>query len=164
MPRNYLDGGLIIGDSGSFLDSQRLKGIHMAIKSGMLAAETIFEALKAGDTSAKTLSAFPQKVEHSYIKKELWQVRNFHQSFQHGLFPGLFHTGLQFISGGRGLIDPMRGQKATRPTRNSIAPQRAATQRSLTRRASKVTANSPSIVSPTSTTPARATKKISPAT
>src|ERR1700737_3671800 len=108
MPRNYLDGGLIIGDSGSFLDSQRLKGIHLAIKSGMLAAETIFEALQAGDTSAKTLSAFPKKVEHSYIKKELWQVRNFHQSFQHGILPGLFQTGLQFISGGRGLIDPMR--------------------------------------------------------
>src|ERR1700726_2004054 len=58
MPRPYLDGGLIIGDSASFLDSQRLKGIHMAIKSGMLAAETIFEALKAGATSAVKLSAF----------------------------------------------------------------------------------------------------------
>src|SRR6202162_5620929 len=89
MPRNTVDGALIIGDAGSFLDSQRLKGIHLAIKSGMLAAETIFDALKAGDTSAKTLSLFPQKVEQSYIKKELWEVRNFHQSFQHGLIPGL---------------------------------------------------------------------------
>src|SRR6266849_1426599 len=62
-PRNFLDGGLIVGDSGSFLDSQRLKGIHLAMKSGMLAAETIFEALKAGDTSSKTLSAFPKKIE-----------------------------------------------------------------------------------------------------
>src|ERR1700719_962916 len=42
MPRPYVDGGLIIGDSGRFLESQRLKGIHMAIKSGMFAAETIF--------------------------------------------------------------------------------------------------------------------------
>jgi electron-transferring-flavoprotein dehydrogenase len=108
MPRNYLDGGLIIGDSGSFLDSQRLKGIHLAMKSGMLAAETIFEALKAGDTSSKTLSAFPRKIEQSYIKKELWQVRNFHQSFQHGMLGGFFHTALQQITGGRGLIDPMR--------------------------------------------------------
>jgi electron-transferring-flavoprotein dehydrogenase len=108
MPKNYLDGGLIIGDSGSFLDSQRLKGIHLAMKSGMLAAETIFDALKAGDTSAKTLSAFPKKIEQSYIKKELWQVRNFHQSFQHGMLGGFFHTALQQISGGRGLIDPMR--------------------------------------------------------
>src|SRR6195256_3063538 len=108
MPRTYVDGGLIIGDSVSFLDSQRLKGIHLAMKSGMLAAETIFDALKAGDTSAKTLSAFPEKVERSYIKKELWQVRNFHQSFQHGMLAGLFHTAFQQISGGHGLIDPMR--------------------------------------------------------
>src|SRR4030088_2184693 len=108
MPQNYVDGGLIIGDSGSFLDSQRLKGIHLAMKSGMLAAETIFEALKAGDTSAKTLSAFPQKIDQSYIKKELWQVRNFHQSFQHGMLRGFIHTAFQQISGGRGLIDPLR--------------------------------------------------------
>ncbi|GAC1617345.1 MAG: electron transfer flavoprotein-ubiquinone oxidoreductase [Candidatus Acidiferrum sp.] len=107
MPRNYVDGGLIIGDSGSFLDSQRLKGIHLAMKSGMLAAETIFDALKAGDTSAKMLSTFPKKIEQSYIKKELWQVRNFHQSFQHGMLAGFVHAGLQFFTGGRGLIDPM---------------------------------------------------------
>jgi len=107
MPRNYVDGALIIGDSGSFLDSQRLKGIHMAMKSGMLAAETIFEALKTGDSSATTLSAFPQKVEQSYIKKELRAVRNFHQSFKYGLYGGLFLGALQQISGGRGLIDPM---------------------------------------------------------
>ena len=54
-PRNYVDGGLIIGDSASLLNSQRLKGIHTAIKSGMLAAETIYEALCASDTSANTL-------------------------------------------------------------------------------------------------------------
>jgi electron-transferring-flavoprotein dehydrogenase len=110
MPRTYVDGGLIVGDSASFLDSQKLKGIHMAMKSGMLAAETIFETLKSGDASAKTLSAFPAKVEQSYIKKELWAVRNFHQSFQHGLYAGLFHAGVQFITGGRGLIDPMRAR------------------------------------------------------
>src|ERR1700676_1575246 len=108
IPRTYVDGALIIGDSASFLDSQRLKGIHVAMKSGMLAAETIFDALKTGDASAKTLSTFPKKVEQSYIKKELWAVRNFHQSFKYGLYGGLFHTGLQFVTGGRGLIDPMR--------------------------------------------------------
>ena len=110
MPRNYLDGGLIIGDSGSFLDSQRLKGIHLAMKSGMLAAETILQALKAGDTSSKMLAAFPKKIEQSYIKKELWQVRNFHQSFQHGMLGGFVQTALQQISGGRGLIDPLRAR------------------------------------------------------
>jgi len=108
MPRNYFDGGLIIGDSASFLDSQKLKGIHLAIKSGMLAAETTFEALKAGDTSAKTLSAFQTRIEQSYIKKELWTVRNFHQGFSHGQFSGFINTAFQQITGGRGLVDPMR--------------------------------------------------------
>ncbi len=110
MPRTYVDGGLIIGDSASLLNSQRLKGIHIAVKSGMLAAETAFEALKTGDASAKTLSAFPRKIEESWIKKELWAVRNFHQSFHHGLYAGLFQAGIQFVTGGRGLIDPMRGR------------------------------------------------------
>jgi electron-transferring-flavoprotein dehydrogenase len=108
MPRSYVDGGLIIGDSASLLNSQRLKGIHTAIKSGMLAAETIYEALCAGDTSAKALSAYPQKIEQSWIKKELWEVRNFHQAFHGGLYSGLVQAGLQFVSGGRGLSDPMR--------------------------------------------------------
>ena len=110
MPRSYVDGGLIIGDSASLLNSQRLKGIHTAIKSGMLAAETIYEALCAGDASAKTLAAYPQKIEQSWIKKELWEVRNFHQGFHGGLYSGLVHAGLQFVTGGRGLIDPMRSK------------------------------------------------------
>ncbi|HEV2304722.1 MAG TPA: electron transfer flavoprotein-ubiquinone oxidoreductase [Candidatus Acidoferrales bacterium] len=108
MPRSYLKGGLIIGDSASLLNAQRLKGIHTAIKSGMLAAETISESLAAGDNSAQSLSAFQRKLEASWVKKELWAVRNFHQGFHDGLWPGLFHAGMQFVSGGRGLVDPMR--------------------------------------------------------
>ena len=110
MPRSYVDGGLIIGDSASLLNSQRLKGIHTAIKSGMLAAETIYQALCAGDTSAKTLAAYPQKIEQSWIKKELWAVRNFHQAFHGGLYSGLVQAGLQFVTGGRGLTDPMHSK------------------------------------------------------
>jgi len=108
MPRNYLDGALIVGDSGSFLDAQRLKGVHLAMKSGMLAAETIFEALKSGDTSSKTLQLYKEKIDHSYIKEELWRVRNFHQAFHNGLLDGFFYSSLQELTGGRGLIDPMR--------------------------------------------------------
>src|ERR1700690_3927707 len=108
MPRNYVDGGLIVGDSGSFLDSQRLKGVHLAIKSGMLAAETILDALKTGDASSKTLKLYKEKIDQSYIKKELWKVRNFHQSFHNGLLDGFILSGLQQLTGGRGLIDPMR--------------------------------------------------------
>jgi electron-transferring-flavoprotein dehydrogenase len=108
IPKTYLDGCLIVGDSASLLNAQRLKGIHMAIKSGMLAAETILDALIAGDTSAAKLSAFRRKLDESWIAPELRAVRNFHQSFQHGLWIGLAHTAVQFVTGGRGLIDPMR--------------------------------------------------------
>ena len=97
------DGWMILGDSAGFLNSQRLKGIHLAIKSGMLAAETAFEALKKDDASAAVLSGFQKKVESSWIKEELWKVRNFHQGFEHGLFAGLFHAGIQQFTGGRGL-------------------------------------------------------------
>lgn len=97
------DGWMIIGDSAGLLNSQRLKGIHLAIKSGMLAAETAFEALTTNDSSAATLSQFQCKVEASWIKEELWKVRNFHQGFERGLWAGLFNAGLQQITGGRGL-------------------------------------------------------------
>ena len=110
MPRNYVDGGLIIGDSASVLNSQRLKGIHTAIKTGMLAAETIYEALCKGDTSAQILSAYSKKLDESWVKKELWEVRNFHQAFHGGLIPGFLQSGLQFVSGGRGLVDPMHSE------------------------------------------------------
>lgn len=127
MPRNYVDGGLIVGDSGSFLDSQRLKGVHLAMKSGMLAAETIFEALKCGDTSAKTLKLYKDKIDNSYIKEEMWKVRNFHQSFHNGLFDGFVLSGLQQVTGGHGIIDPMHadpGYQAYQQIHGRPAPER----------------------------------------
>ena len=97
------DGWMILGDSAGFLNSQRLKGIHLAIKSGMLAAETAFEALAQNDFSAARLAGYQQRVENSWIKEELWKVRNFHQGFEHGFWAGMFNAGLQQLTGGRGL-------------------------------------------------------------
>jgi len=97
------NGWMILGDSAGFLNSQRLKGIHLAIKSGMLAAETVFEALKKDDFSAASLSDFQRRVESSWIKDELWKVRNFHQGFEHGFWRGMINAGLQQFTGGRGL-------------------------------------------------------------
>ncbi len=107
-PRPFMAGGLIIGDSGSLLNSQRLKGIHTSIKSGMIAAETIYGALCAGDASEKRLSEYSRSLEASWIRKELWEVRNFHQGFHHGLIPGLVNAGAQFVTHGRGFVDPLR--------------------------------------------------------
>jgi electron-transferring-flavoprotein dehydrogenase len=102
-------GWMILGDSAGFLNSQRLKGIHLGIKSGMLAAETAFEALKKDDFSATSLSTFQQKVEKSWIKEELWKVRNFHQGFEHGFWRGMVHAGIQQFTGGRGVRNRYAG-------------------------------------------------------
>jgi electron-transferring-flavoprotein dehydrogenase len=104
-PQYFCDGGLIVGDSAGFLNSMRLKGVHLAIKSGMLAAQAAAEAVQANDVSASRLARFRDLVESSWIKEELWKVRNFHQGFEHGFVAGMFHTGLQMVTGGRGLRD-----------------------------------------------------------
>jgi len=104
------DGWLILGDSAGLLNSQRLKGIHLAIKSGMLAAETAFDSMVKNDYSAAALSTYQARVQSSWIKAELWKVRNFHQGFEHGFWAGLIHAGLQQVSGGRGLYARYTGQ------------------------------------------------------
>ncbi|HEX7284849.1 MAG TPA: electron transfer flavoprotein-ubiquinone oxidoreductase [Candidatus Angelobacter sp.] len=103
MPPLAGNGWMIVGDSAGFLNSQRLKGIHLAIKSGMLAAETAFSALRENNFSAEKLMQFKTSVDASWIRDELWQSRNFHQGFENGLWSGLFHAGLQQLTGGRGL-------------------------------------------------------------
>ena len=105
MPQLASDGLLICGDSAGMLNAQKLKGIHLAIKSGMLAAETIFEAARTGDYSIETLSRYEQKFKSSWAGQELYSVRNFHSAFEGGLYAGIFHAGMQFLSGGRGLFD-----------------------------------------------------------
>jgi electron-transferring-flavoprotein dehydrogenase len=107
MPRTYSDGVLIVGDSAGFLNAARLKGIHSAIKSGMLAAETIFDALIANDFSAARLQPFEARVKESWIASELRRYRNFHAGFRHGRWMGMANAGLQYITGGRawGIFD-----------------------------------------------------------
>ncbi len=102
MPRSFGDGFLVIGDSAGFLNSQRLKGIHLAMKSGMLAAETIFEALLADDFSHQSLASHPARVESSWAGLELRRVRNFHQAFDRGLGAGMLQAALGMVTGGRG--------------------------------------------------------------
>jgi electron-transferring-flavoprotein dehydrogenase len=102
MPRNYADGLLIIGDSAGFLNGMRLKGIHLAIKSGMLAAETALEALAAGKSDAATLAAVEARFRASWAYDELRLARNFHAGFKGGLLAGMMNAGLSMYTGGRG--------------------------------------------------------------
>jgi electron-transferring-flavoprotein dehydrogenase len=111
IPRPYAEGVLLVGEGAGYLNAMRLKGIHLAIKTGMIAGEVALDAVLAGDSSAARLRTFADKVDASSVKSELFKVRNFHQGFKHGLWAGLFHSGLQMFTGGRGLVDPMAPSK-----------------------------------------------------
>jgi electron-transferring-flavoprotein dehydrogenase len=84
--RRHGDGVLIAGDSAGFVEVASLKGIHYAMQSGMFAARTIFEALKAGDTSAARLKQYDQLVNDSYISRDLYERRNMRLAFHDGGF------------------------------------------------------------------------------
>jgi electron-transferring-flavoprotein dehydrogenase len=102
MPRMHGDGFMIVGDSAGYLNGARLKGIHLGIKSGMLAAEAAFHSLLAGDTSAHQLAEYTALFEASWAREELWKQRNFHQAFEHGQLSGMFNAGVGIVTGGRG--------------------------------------------------------------
>ena len=104
MPRLQGDGFCIVGDSAGFVNMSRLKGIHLAMKSGLLAAEAVAEAVVAGDTSEAGLAGYTRGFEASWAKEELWKVRNFRQAFQSGFFAGVVDAGVQLVTGGRGLV------------------------------------------------------------
>lgn len=107
IPRTYADGVLIAGDAASFVNSMRFKGIHLAMKTGMLAAETAFEALQRADTSSATLQDYERRINRSSVRKELYPVRNVHQSFGYGMLAGLIYSGLSLVTGGAWIKEPM---------------------------------------------------------
>lgn len=100
VPKLQMPGAMLAGDSAGFLDAQRLKGVHLALKSGMLAAETALDAIARGDSSEASLSAYTARVEASFIKKELWKSRNFKKGFQFGLSGGAVGAAAAEFTGG----------------------------------------------------------------
>ena len=107
IPKLYVDGALIIGDAAGFVNSMRLKGIHLAMRSGMHAGEVAFQAIRSNDLSSTKLSRYAELVEHGPIKQELYPVRNVHQSFSGGLVSGSLFAGLSLVNGGWWFKDPM---------------------------------------------------------
>jgi len=106
-PKLYADGAMLVGDSASFCNAQNLAGIHMAMKSGMLAAETLVEALAQQDFSAKTLGGYAERYRRSWAWQEHYQARNFGGSIERGTaFFGL-NEPIRMLTGGRGLRDPL---------------------------------------------------------
>ncbi len=125
IPSTAAAGALMVGDSAGFLIAARLKGIHLAMKTGMLAAETAFEALLAEDFSAAAMGAFNSKWQASWVRDELWKVRNYRQAFAQGFWRGGLHAGVQMLTGGRGLHRryPLRQDHEHMKRLEDFAPQ-----------------------------------------
>ena len=105
VPSIAMDGAVICGDSAGLVAMPKLKGVHYAIKSGMLAAETIFEAMVSGDYSRAQLGKYETRVMESYIGKDLYPARNFRQLMKQGLIAGGFQAGIMTLTGGRYPLD-----------------------------------------------------------
>ncbi len=98
MPKLSMPGAVLVGDAGGMVDTAALKGVHHCIKSGMLAAESIYAALKRGSSD---LSNYEDAVETSTIGTELYQVRNTRQAFQKGFLLGSLLAGPSIMSKGK---------------------------------------------------------------
>ena len=107
MPRLAVDGALFVGETASMLNPMRLKGIHTAMKSGMLAAEACLHALQSGDFSQETLSGYERGVRESWLGRELCAARNFSQAMAKEPVARILHLAAQTLTKGKGLRDPL---------------------------------------------------------
>jgi len=92
LPKLTFPGGLLVGDTAGFLNVPKIKGTHTAMKSGMVAAEAVFDHLQGG--GAAEVVAYPERLRHSWVWEELYQVRNIRPSFRWGLWGGLAYSAL----------------------------------------------------------------------
>ena len=103
LPKTCFPGGLLVGCDAGYLNGIKIKGAHTAMKTGMLAAESVFEAFEAGDEGGSELVAHEERVKNSWVYAELYKARNFEPA-QHkfGAFFGAAFTFLdQNIMRGR---------------------------------------------------------------
>ena len=96
LPKLIFPGGCLIGDDAGFLNASRIKGSHAAIKSGMLAAESAFDAL-AAETPSAELTAYPEAFKSSWLHEELHKARNFKPWMSKGLYTGTLMVGIDQV-------------------------------------------------------------------
>ena len=108
MPKLYTDGALIVGDAAGFCNAERLSGVHMAMKSGMMAAEAIVDAVVADDFTSLTLGGYAERYRTSWAYEEHRQARNFHGAFAQGLPFFMMNEPFRlYLTKGRGLVDDL---------------------------------------------------------
>jgi electron-transferring-flavoprotein dehydrogenase len=105
IPKLTFPGGMLIGDGANLFNSQKIKGIDVAIRSGMVAAEAIFAGLVADDLSDARLAGYEKNLYQTQELKEIRKVRNFHQAMTRGLYVGMAAAAGQFMLGGKVLAE-----------------------------------------------------------
>ncbi|HST02481.1 MAG TPA: NAD(P)/FAD-dependent oxidoreductase, partial [Usitatibacter sp.] len=101
LPKLVFPGGALVGDDAGFLNASRIKGTHAAMKSGMLAAQSAFDALAAGREHDE-LATYPPAFEASWLHEELHRARNFKPWMSKGLYTGTLMVGIdQVVFGGK---------------------------------------------------------------
>jgi len=116
IPKLFVDNALIVGDSAGLVAMPALKGIHLAVRSGMLAAQAAADALSKNDTSERSLQQYETLLNNSPVHKEMYAVRNFRQGFAKGLIIGGLHFGTQLITGGAGFFGRLRSHADSQTT------------------------------------------------
>ncbi|NEW59655.1 NAD(P)-binding protein [Sulfurovum sp. bin170] len=106
MPKYFDDNLMIVGDSAGFLTTARLKGIHLGVRSGICAARTAMSAFEKGDTSKNTLVEYEERVNKSFIYKEMYPIRNMRAVMNDGMVLGGLKMGVQLVTGGTCLFVP----------------------------------------------------------
>lgn len=97
LPKLIFPGGALVGDSAGFLNTPKIKGIHTAIKSAILAADAAFDTIIEKKTDSILLDQYPKTFEKSWLYDELYQIRNIRPSFHFGMFTGMIYTGIDWI-------------------------------------------------------------------
>ena len=111
LPRRlHAPGLLLCGDGVGMVNVPRLKGIHYAIESGRLAAEAAFAALQPGATPATALAGYDEAVDASFIRDDLYEVRDMRQVFGRGFFIGGALASAMTVSKGRLAIGKLRAE------------------------------------------------------
>ncbi|MCZ6783187.1 MAG: electron transfer flavoprotein-ubiquinone oxidoreductase [Proteobacteria bacterium] len=114
MPKLYCDGAMLIGDSGGFCNAFRLSGVHLAMKSGMMAAEAIVDALADKDFSSTTLGGYTERYRGSWAYDEHREARNFHGAANISPLFAMLNTPVMLATKGRGLRDHLPSEAGHR--------------------------------------------------
>ena len=101
LPELYADRGLLLGDAAGVVNMKKIKGVHYAIRSGMCAADAIFESIQKGDYSRNALRQYRNNLEERGMLSELRKARNFRQAFKFGLYVGAPLSLMQALIPGR---------------------------------------------------------------